>query len=170
MRHRPYVLATVLAASLLAACGSVGLGSPIRLEAQLQPIGNTAVAGTVQFYEIDGGVLVEASVTGLTRRGHAFHIHENGDCANPGGHFNPDGAPHARWNAERHHAGDLPMLVADRSGLTKLSAAVYGPSARPGKYSIIGRTVVVHERRDDLYSQPDGDAGPPLACGVIRRP
>lgn len=140
------------------------------LQARLEPVGGGDVTGLVSFHEIDAGVLVEATVGGLARGAHAFHIHENGDCADPGGHFNPAGAPHARWDADSRHLGDLPMLVADGAGRAYLNAMVLGPSVGPGRNAILGRAVVVHERRDDHFTQPDGGAGAAVACGIIQRP
>lgn len=170
MRCRPKILAIVLATHLLAGCGGLAAGRAIQLQAYLEPVGEGKVSGMVTFQEIDAGVLVEATVTGLARGGHAFHIHENGDCANPGGHFDPRGAPHARWDVDNKHIGDLPMLVADATGRAYLNAIVLGPSARSGRNVILGRAVIVHERRDNYFTQPDGDAGAAVACGIIRRP
>lgn len=170
MRHRPKILLALVATSLLSACGGLGVNGPMVLQAQLEPIGGSDVEGLVTFHEIDAGVLVEATVNGVTRRGNAFHIHQNGDCANPGGHFNPSGAQHGKWSEETKHVGDLPMLVADAAGRARLSALVPGPSVRSGRNAILGRAVVVHEGRDDYFTQPDGDGGRAVACGIIQRP
>lgn len=173
MLLRPRSFAAV-AMSLLSACGSIGVDGPTTAQARLEPVDGGSVGGVVTFYEVDAGVLVEATVTGLARGAHGFHIHEGGDCAGGaagiGAHFNPHDAPHDRWDAADRHVGDLPMLTADASGRARLSAVTVGPSIRSGRASIVGRSVVLHAAPDDFSTQPDGAAGAVLACGVIARP
>lgn len=133
--------------------------------------GNEQVRGTVTFTERAGGVLIEARVTGLTPGEHGFHIHELGDVSSPdgksaGGHFNPEGMPHAGPDAHKRHIGDLGNLVADASG-TAVYSRFDDEVDLEGPFSIIGLAVVVHADADDLMSQPTGDAGGRVGVGVI---
>jgi Cu-Zn family superoxide dismutase len=114
---------------------------------------------------------IVADLIGLTPGKHGFHIHEFGDCSSPdgksaGGHFNPDNNPHAGHDAAQRHEGDMENIEADSSGKAhfELTDKIMTMS---GEHSIIGRSVIVHEKADDLHSQPTGDAGGRVACGVI---
>jgi Cu-Zn family superoxide dismutase len=116
-------------------------------------------------------VKVVADVTGLTPGKHGFHIHEFGDCSSSdgnsaGGHFNPTHKQHGAPDASDRHAGDLGNIEADASGKAHLewSDKVMKLS---GADSIVGHAVIVHEKVDDLKTQPTGNAGGRLACGVI---
>jgi superoxide dismutase, Cu-Zn family len=137
----------------------------------LNPTQNNKVTGTVTFSKTETGVKVVADIKGLTPGSHGFHIHQFGDCSAPnadsaGGHFNPQGKKHgAPENLERH-AGDLGNLMADSSGrayLERIDAII----SLSGPDSIIGRGIIVHEASDDLTTQPTGNAGGRIACGVI---
>lgn len=130
------------------------------------------VSGTVTFTQQAEGVLVFAIVSGLTPGSHGFHIHETGDCSAPdgssaGGHFNPGSMPHGGPDAGEHHAGDLGNIVADEAGNANYEKVIPGITLEEGSNSVIGRAVVVHESADDMTTQPTGNAGGRLACGVI---
>jgi Cu-Zn family superoxide dismutase len=139
--------------------------------AVLHPASGSQVTGTVTFTKMDDGVQVVADVSGLAPGKHGFHIHQFGDCSAPdatsaGAHFDPTHQAHGAPDAAERHAGDLGNLEADASGkahlewkdkILKLS----------GDNSILGHAVIVHEKEDDLKSQPVGNAGGRLACGVI---
>jgi Cu-Zn family superoxide dismutase len=84
------------------------------------------------------------------------------------GHFNPFGKPHGHTNSGERHAGDMPNLNADKSGRAKLTVDLDVITVTPGPASIIGRGVIVHANPDDYASQPVGNAGARLACGVIK--
>lgn len=141
--------------------------------ATLRPTEGSEVRGTVTFTTVEGGVRVTARVTGLTEGDHGFHIHEYGDCSAPdgtsaGGHFNPDGSPHgAPMNPpSARHVGDLGNIHAGADGVATYDR-VDTELAFDGPHSILGRGVIVHEGADDLTSQPTGNAGARVACGVI---
>lgn len=141
--------------------------------ATLTPTQGNGVRGVVAFHEHGGHLMVHARVSGLKPNGeHGFHLHEKGDCASPdgtsaGGHFNPDGQPHGPQNAA-HHAGDMPSLKADAQGNADVHFTLDGPSLDAGKAGyIVGRSVIVHANPDDYATQPTGNAGGRLACGVI---
>jgi Cu-Zn family superoxide dismutase len=84
------------------------------------------------------------------------------------GHFNPTGAPHGDPMGGAHHAGDLPALKADAKGVAKLDTTVSGISVAAGATSIVGRGLIVHADPDDYKTQPTGNSGARLACGVIQ--
>lgn len=131
------------------------------------------VVGLVRFWETGlGTVGYDVELHGLDPGTHGFHVHEKGDCSAPdassaGGHFNPTGAPHGAPDATRRHVGDLGNVVADRNGVVRTRGEDAHLTLR-GPHSILDRAVVVHTGPDDLRSQPTGDAGGRLGCGVIR--
>jgi superoxide dismutase, Cu-Zn family len=139
--------------------------------AVLVPGGNSGVSGTIKFTQEKAGVRVQADVRGLTPGLHGFHVHEKGDLSTPdltsaGGHFNPTGHPHAGRDAKERHIGDLGNLEAGADG--RAVADFVDPKLQlAGPHSIVGRAVIVHEKADDLHSQPTGDAGGRVAGGVI---
>lgn len=139
--------------------------------AVLHPTAGSNVSGVVRFIQVDGGVQVSASVDGMTAGKHGFHIHEYGDCSatdgtSAGGHFNPDGMPHAGPDQAKRHEGDLGNLEADKAGSAHYER-LDNHLSFDGDHSIVGRAVIVHAGEDDLTSQPTGNAGGRQACGVI---
>jgi Cu-Zn family superoxide dismutase len=146
--------------------------STAKAMAALAPTEGNHAMGTVTFTAADKGVRVVANISGLSPGEHGFHIHEKGDCSaadasSAGEHFNPTGAPHGGPDSDQHHVGDLGNITADSSGSATLDR-VFSYLTLEGDTSIIGRAVVVHSGRDDLTSQPSGDAGTRVACGVIQ--
>lgn len=139
--------------------------------AVLHPTKGNTTSGIVWFETVEGGIKVTAHVSGLSPGHHGFHIHEYGDCTadnatSAGGHFNPTNMPHSGPSAGKRHIGDLGNIEADKNGNAHLE--VVDPLLSfSGPNSIIGRGVIVHEKADDLKTQPTGDAGGRLACGVI---
>ena len=135
--------------------------------------GNQA-AGTVTFTPAGERVRVVARVNGLAPGAHGFHIHEKGDCSAPdatsaGGHFNPTGKAHGDPAGGDHHGGDMPMLVADASGNALLEVTLDVITLGSGANDIVGRAVVVHKDADDYKTQPTGNSGARVACGVITK-
>jgi Cu-Zn family superoxide dismutase len=140
----------------------------------LEPTKGNTASGTVSFVQRGDKVVVTARVTGLSPGGHGFHIHEKGDCSSgdgmsAGGHFNPHGKPHGNPSARDHHAGDMPMLVADSYGEANVTAELDGASVGSGAGDVVGKAVIVHKDPDDFTTQPTGNAGARVACGVIRK-
>jgi Cu-Zn family superoxide dismutase len=164
--------------TLITIIAAVSVFAPLKAEepspkaiAVLHPTKGSETKGTVTFTKGKDGVRVVAEITGLTPGKHGFHIHEFGDCSSDdgksaGGHFNPTHAQHGAPDSEPRHAGDLGNLEADSSGTAKVDV-VDKHLAFEGATSILGRSVIVHEKADDLKSQPAGDAGGRIACGVI---
>ena len=139
--------------------------------AVLSPTKGSSVQGVVTFEAVEKGVHVVANVWGLTPGKHGFHIHEFGDCSSDsgtsaGGHFNPSGMKHGAPESENRHAGDMGNIEADKNGNAHLDYVDHTITLQ-GTASIIGRGVIVHAKEDDLNTQPTGNAGGRLACGVI---
>jgi Cu-Zn family superoxide dismutase len=129
------------------------------------------VRGTVTFEKVDGGVKITAHITGLTPGKHGFHVHEYGDCSAPdftsaGPHFMAPGESHGAPTDSTSHQGDMGNLVADADGVAHLEW-VDPHMSLDGPHSILGRSVILHEKEDDLTTQPTGNSGGRIACGVI---
>jgi Cu-Zn family superoxide dismutase len=145
--------------------------TPTKAIAVLYPTEGNKVDGTVTFTQTTDGIKIVAHIEGLTPGKHGFHIHEYGDCSSldgtsAGGHFNPGMAPHGAPTDMSHHEGDIGNITADSSGVahfewTDKQMSFSGPN------SIIGHSVIVHAKEDDLKTQPTGNAGGRVACGVI---
>ncbi len=128
-------------------------------------------SGVILFTKTQEGVLVNVNISGLTPGKHGFHIHEFGDCSakdgtSAGGHFNPDGHQHGSPHGYERHAGDMGNVTANQDGIAQLEYLDKHIKLN-GSHSIIGYSVIVHKNEDDLSSQPTGNAGPRVACGVI---
>ena len=143
--------------------------------AQLEPKEGHEASGQVTFTEEGDGVRVVANIEGLPNTRHGFHIHEHGDCSaddseSAGGHFNPADTPHGGPDdpADERHVGDLGNLEADMNGVAHYDRLDEVLSF-DGDESILDRSVIVHLEEDDLETDPTGDAGDRIACGVIRR-
>src|SRR5690606_4455482 len=149
-----------------------GEGSSASAELMSAPDSN--VSGTVRFTEgADGKVRVEAELRGLTPGAHGVHIHETGECTPPsfesaGGHFAGDVDQHGAPDARRHHAGDFGNVRASSNGTARLRIESDDISLGEGPTSIIGKAFIVHAGRDDMRSQPSGNSGGRVACGIIR--
>ena len=144
--------------------------------ADLAPTLGDEAKGTLTFRSTPHGVRVAVEMTGLTPGLHGFHLHEVGDCSAPdassaGSHFAPRPMPNGAPSDDRHHAGDFGNLEADDAGRVDaefLSGSISLGSADT-RFGIVGRAAVVHADRDDLETQPSGDSGSRVACGVIQQ-
>ena len=153
----------------------------------LAKVGDTAKAdlingkgehiGTAKLKETSQGVSLELEVSNLPPGQHGFHIHTVGMCEAPdfksaGGHFNPEGKKHGLENPEGHHAGDLQNLTVDAKGKAKVKVLVKGTTLGDGANSLFhsgGTAIVIHADPDDMKTDPAGNAGARIACGVITR-
>jgi len=160
-----------LAAALLAASCATAPTAPY-VVASLEPTRGNTAQGTVWFSQQGPEVWMRGRVTGLKPgQEHGFHVHEKGDCSSgdgmsSGGHLNPDGKPHGPQTAA-HHAGDLPALKADASGNAVVNARFTGTVLGSGAGDIAGKALIVHAGPDDYTTQPTGNSGARIACGVI---
>jgi Cu-Zn family superoxide dismutase len=160
----------IVVAMLIASSGAAAQN---KVAATLAPSAGNNVAGNVVFVQEGRKLFVIAEVTGLKPGAHGFHVHEKGDCSAPdfssaGGHFNPGSQPHGDPTAGAHHAGDMPVLVADASGKATARAELRTMSIDGSANDIVGKAVVVHADPDDFRTQPAGNSGARIACGVIR--
>jgi Cu-Zn family superoxide dismutase len=166
-------MAAPLLGGLAAACFAAASQAQTAAATLAPTAGNTA-AGTVTFTQMGNKVTVNAKVSGLAPGRHGFHVHEKGDCSAPdamsaGGHFNPTGKAHGDPNAPDHHAGDMPMLQADASGNATLSADLDVITIGSGVTDIVGKSVIVHKDADDYKTQPTGNSGARVACGIVNK-
>jgi superoxide dismutase, Cu-Zn family len=160
-----------------AAMTAAGAASPASAVAQLESKSGTSTTGDLQFTATDGGVSITGELGGLTAGSeHGFHVHETGDCSaadasSAGAHWNPAMAPHGppTVDAAARHLGDIANVKADEDGHAAVTAAIQGATLRDGGANdIIGKAIVVHAQRDDYVTQPSGNSGNRIACGVIR--
>ncbi len=151
---------------------TAAVGTVIKAICLLNPLGTGQVSGTITFTEVEGGVRVQGTITGLPPNStHGMHIHEYGDCSSldgssAGGHYNPEGMPHGGPMDAKRHEGDMGNINANESGVATIDY-VDPLIMLKGDRSVIGRSVIVHGSADDLKSQPAGNSGPRIACGVI---
>jgi len=162
------------AVAMLAGCqSSPDSAGGARATAGLKATKGNKTFGEADFEQVGSKVRIVIFVEGLKAgQEHGLHIHEKGDCSSgdgmsAGGHFNPHGKPHGNPSGSERHAGDLPSLKADKSGRAKVQVEVDGLTVAAGPASVVGRAVIVHADPDDYKTQPTGNAGARLACGVI---
>jgi Cu-Zn family superoxide dismutase len=141
--------------------------------ANVQPTQGNTASGNVWFEATANHQLkVHAVIKNLPPDSeHGFHVHEKGDCSSPdatsaGGHFNPLGVPHGA-PSETHHGGDMPILKANASGVADAEFVLDAVTIDQGVSSLVGRAVIVHAATDDYKTQPTGNSGARLACGVV---
>ena len=189
-RHRHHLLA-IAAACALAACSTTGEKAPPPMSSPTPatPVTSAAESATVNLASASGslvsgklsivpmgdGVHITGEIGGLGGdKSHAIHVHEKGDCSaadasSAGGHFNPTGSAHGRAGTATHHAGDMDNILANAQGVAAIDIHLAGVTLGGGAANdIAGRAVIVHAAPDDYQSQPAGNAGARVACGVIK--
>ncbi|PLW84005.1 superoxide dismutase family protein [Kineobactrum sediminis] len=144
--------------------------------AEISPTSNGNAEGTVRFRQPaeDAMMRVEVDLQGLEPGLHGFHIHEFGDCSAPdassaGGHYNPRDTRHGSPDDEEHHVGDMGNIEADEDGKVSTELEFFHLTFT-GPTSILDKAVVIHSQEDDFETQPTGNAGARVGCGVIRVP
>ena len=135
---------------------------------------DSKITGTVTLTEEKGGLTVVARLLNVPAGAHGFHIHAVGSCDDmgkaAGGHFNPDKSPHGLYPMDgpmKAMAGDMGNLVAGADGTGNFSVFMPGLTLNDGKYAVNGLSIILHEKKDD-FSQPAGNAGGRIACGIIK--
>ena len=167
MKRYPFILVLILG---LIVCHSAFAAQASAVINGTAP--DSKISGQVTFEDSFEGLKIKAEVHHVPAGKHGFHVHQNGSCADlgkaAGGHFNPDGVDHGLVTKDgfsHAHAGDLGNIEVGNDGNGKLEAVV-PRMALNGKYNVMGKAVILHEKEDD-FSQPTGNAGGRIACGVI---
>lgn len=176
--RRPRPLSLALSLSLGWWPALFGCGSPDEAAAlaTLEPLGDSNVRGTVEFTRVGPErIRIRMQFSGLTPGLHGIHIHEFGDCSAPdgssaGAHFNPENMKHGGPEGPAHHLGDLGNIEAGADGRASLVLTTDAITLDDGPHGVMGRSLVVHAMADDLVTDPAGNSGARIACGVIRAP
>ncbi|HKQ12591.1 MAG TPA: superoxide dismutase family protein [Steroidobacteraceae bacterium] len=145
--------------------------------AQVGPTQGNTVTGALALDSSPQGVRITGAIQGLKPDAEfGFHVHEKGDCSAPdgssaGGHFNPTQAQHGNPTGAAHHAGDMPNIKSNAEGVAQVDTTAAGTSLHgEATTDILGKAIVVHESPDDYTTQPSGNSGKRVACGVIAAP
>ncbi|MBB1061730.1 superoxide dismutase family protein [Marilutibacter spongiae] len=186
-RRQGLAAAAFASLGLLAACSTAPAPKPApapapapvstakAAEVVLTAASASLVSGKLNVRPGADGVYLGGEIGGLTPGSlHAIHIHENGDCSavdasSAGGHFNPAGSPHGRVGQGAHHGGDMDNINANGEGVAQVNVHAEGVTLGGGAFNdVAGRAVIVHAAGDDYTSQPSGNAGKRVACGIIK--
>ena len=171
MKVTNMVIGGLVAAALMASVPAVAQTA----KAEMKDAKGVSV-GTIDLTETSEGVLLTVSLKGVPSGVHGFHIHAVGKCegadfATAGGHFNPASHKHGLMSPQGRHAGDLPNLHIPASGDLKADVLAANVTLKAGQANSLfdqdGSAVVIHDKADDYKTDPAGDAGPRIACGVI---
>ena len=178
MKRLGILAAAALAGGALAA--SNGFAAPpdaasaATAKATIESRSGSKVTGKAVFTELaSGGVKAEIWIENATPGTHGLHIHEKGDCSAPdaasaGAHFNAAGNPHAAPSDKARHNGDFGNIEVGADGKGHLELTDDLLTVRPGPNSVVGKSVIFHEKADDLKTQPSGNAGGRFGCGVVQ--
>jgi superoxide dismutase, Cu-Zn family len=163
---------TLLCAAVVAAACSTSSNVPRTATADLDPRSDSTVTGHAEFTETKSGIAIRVVVANAKPGKHGVHIHQVGDCSaidasSAGDHWNPSETLHGGPHTSIHHAGDLGNIEVGTDGRGTLELTMPTLWVRAGERSIVGHALVVHADPDDLSTQPAGNSGGRIACGVI---
>jgi len=163
----------IVAAALLSACTKTD--KEVAMATLTETADPSKSIGTVKFYELSNGQIkmdLEMKFAARADSNVAVHFHEHGDCGDMGenthGHWNPTKENHGKWGSAAFHSGDIGNIMLDAKGEGKISVTTDRWSIKDGDIkNIIGRGIIVHGGTDDYTTQPTGNSGPRVGCGVI---
>jgi superoxide dismutase, Cu-Zn family len=177
MKFSMFFVALVVAVHLLGAATSAQDKKDPWAEAQTVTLNDAEnkEVGTAKLLQIPNGVLVRLTLTKVAPGPHAFHVHAVGKCEGPeftsaGGHFNPTSKKHGLISAEGSHAGDLPNVIVPDSGAVIVETVIPHVTLKAGDHTLAdadGSALILHAGTDDYTTDPTGNAGGRMACGVI---
>lgn len=173
MAVAPDLPANLTTAKASAAVDKPPVNGELFATANLTPKSGSNAVGTASFFKILDGIKVVVNVQNVSAGFHGLHIHETGDCSAPdaksaGGHYNPAAHPHGSPDPAKYHAGDLGNINIDEEGNGVLVLEIVSDVNHDADWAkIVGKSLVLHNKADDLVSQPAGDSGDRIACGVI---
>jgi Cu-Zn family superoxide dismutase len=159
-------------------CASAAFGQMDSLTAHADIVGvQDQKIGTATFSQTDSGVEIKLDVSKLPPGTHGIHVHSVGKCEGPdfksaGGHLNPEGKKHGTDNPEGPHAGDMPNIEVGSDGQAHMTIIAKGVTLDSGPNSLFhdgGTALVIHEKADDYKTDPSGNSGNRIACGVIQK-
>jgi len=179
-----WILAIGLSLAIAAAVALADQNDATKGAAQSQPMpggkasaaiegrSGSKLTGSAEFMMHGGMMMVTVTVKDAAPGVHAVHVHEKGDCSAPdatsaGGHFNPGGHQHGAPDAKEHHAGDLGNMTVGADGTGSIMVHS-GDLSLEGPNSVVGHAIIIHEKSDDFVTQPTGNAGGRIGCGVIK--
>ncbi|AKQ64129.1 Superoxide dismutase [Myxococcus hansupus] len=184
MKIRALLTAVALTAAVPAVAQEGAAATPPPAEKKTPPKGQTAKAlvkdsqgkdvGEITFEQTKHGVLIKGTLSNLPPGEHAFHVHEVGKCEAPafttaGGHFNPTKKAHGLLAPKGKHHGDLPNLYVGQDGKVQFDTFSQNGLTVKSMFDKDGSAVVIHAKEDDYHTDPTGDAGGRIACGVVEK-
>lgn len=171
-----HAFSTATALVALAGCATVADMPTERLGSATLSLANGVPAGTAQLLASGDDLTIAVALTGIAPGEHGLHLHTTGSCrvsdfASAGGHLNPTNRKHGSMDPDGKHFGDLPNIVIGASGTGSLTAELAGTRTQALEWIFDGdgTAVVVHAGPDDYRTDPAGDAGARVACGVLKR-